>query len=68
VVPGFVDEGAVLEMGRAVSGARRFVFQQFVSGDTLDPGFRDVEPFGKSVIEGFGELMAGFVDEVVLRV
>lgn len=68
VVPGFVDEGAVLEMGRAVSGARRFVFQQFVPGDTLDPGFRDVEPFSKSVIEGFGELMAGFVDEVVLRV
>ena len=30
VVPGFVDEGAVLDMGRAVSGARRFVFQQFV--------------------------------------
>ena len=68
VVPGFVDEGAVLEMGRAVSGARRFVFQQFVPGDTLDPGFRDVEPFSVSVIEGFGELMESFVDEVVLRV
>lgn len=68
VVPGFVDEGAVLEMGRAVSGARRFVFQQFVSGDTLDPGFRDVKPFSKGVIEGFGELMESYVDEVVLRV
>jgi pyruvate formate lyase activating enzyme len=68
VVPGFVDEGAVLEMGRAVSGARRFVFQQFVSGDTLDPGFRGVSPFGVGVIEGFGELMESFVDEVVLRV
>jgi len=68
VVPGFVDEGAVLEMGRAVSGARRFVFQQFVPGDTLDPGFRGVEPFSKSVIEGFGELMESSVDEVVLRV
>jgi len=68
VVPGFVDEGAVLEMGRAVSGARRFVFQQFVPGDTLDSGFRGVEPFSVGVIEGFGELMEDFVDEVVLRV
>ncbi len=67
-VPGFVDEGAVLEMGRAVSGAGRFVFQQFVPGDTLDPGFRDVKPFSVGVIEGFGELMEGFVSEVVLRV
>ena len=68
VVPGFVDEGAVLRMGRAVSGAARFVFQQFVPGDTLDPGFRGVEPFSVGVIEGFGELMASFVGEVVLRV
>jgi pyruvate formate lyase activating enzyme len=68
VVPGFVDKGAVLEMGRAVSGARRFVFQQFVPGDTLDPGFRGVEPFSVDVIEGFGELIASFVDEVVLRI
>ena len=67
-VPGFVDEGAILEMGRAVSGARRFVFQQFVPGDTLDPGFRDVTPFSVGVIEGFGELMESYVDEVVLRV
>ena len=68
VVPGFVNEGAVLEMGRAVSGAGLFVFQQFVPGDTLDPDFRGVEPFEVGVIEGFGELMENFVDEVVLRV
>ena len=68
VVPGFVNEGAVLEMGRAVSGARRFVFQQFVPSDTLDPGFRDVEPFSVDVIERFGELMEDYVNEVVLRV
>jgi pyruvate formate lyase activating enzyme len=67
-VPGFVDEGAILEMGRAVSGAGLFVFQQFVAGDTLDPGFRDVTPFSVGVIEGFGELMGSFVGEVVLRV
>ena len=68
VVPGFVGERTVLEMGRAVSGARRFVFQQFVPGDTLDPGFRDVEPFSVDVIERFGELMESYVNEVVLRV
>ncbi|MDP6457910.1 MAG: anaerobic ribonucleoside-triphosphate reductase activating protein [Candidatus Bathyarchaeota archaeon] len=68
VVPGLVDEGAVLEMGRAVSGARRFAFQQFVSGDTLDPGFREVKPFGRGVIKGFGELMESYVDEVILRI
>jgi pyruvate formate lyase activating enzyme len=68
VVPGFIGEETVLAMGRVVVGARRFVFQQFVHGDTLNPGFRSVEPYGINVIEGFGELIAGFVDEVVLRV
>jgi pyruvate formate lyase activating enzyme len=63
-----VDEATVVEIGRAVSGAGRFVFQQFVPGDTLDPGFRDVKPFSVDVISGFGELMESFVDEVVLRV
>jgi pyruvate formate lyase activating enzyme len=67
-VPGFVDEATVVEIGRAVSGAGRFVFQQFVPGDTLDPGFRDVNPFSVDVILGFGALMESFVDEVVLRV
>jgi pyruvate formate lyase activating enzyme len=68
VVPGFVDAESVSEMNRAVSGARRFVFQQFVPGDTLDPGFRGIEPFSMGVIEGFRKLMESFVDEVVLRV
>jgi len=68
VVPGFVDEETIPMMGEAIRGARRFAFQQFVPGDTLDPAFNSVRPYPRDRITRLAEIMEGYVDEVVLRV
>ncbi|MCW4020096.1 MAG: anaerobic ribonucleoside-triphosphate reductase activating protein [Candidatus Bathyarchaeota archaeon] len=68
VVPGVVNEEDVPKMGETVNGARCFVFQQFVPGETLDNRFNDVKPYPPRVIEGFAEIMKKYVTAVVLRI
>lgn len=67
VVPGFVDEDTVSEIGALVKGAKRFAFQQFVPGDTLDPAMRKVEPYPRERIEEMAEIMRRYVAEVLIR-
>ena len=68
VVPKIVEEDDVPKIGRLVKGAKRFVFQQFRSGDTLDKVFSDMEPYPESVILRFSRIMKKYVSEVILRI
>jgi pyruvate formate lyase activating enzyme len=68
VVPGFVDSSIITKMGEVVEGAKRFVFQQFVSGDTLDNAFNVVKPYSRDIIAHFADLINDYVDEVLLRI
>lgn len=68
VVPGFVNEDIVHRIGEMVEGARRFAFQQFIPGDTLDPAFNSKTPYTKEKISQFADIMTGYVEEVILRV
>ena len=67
-VPGVVDEEDVPKMGGLVRGARRFVFQQFLPGETLDKRFNDVKPYPTDVIVRFADIMKNYVSEVQLRI
>ena len=67
-VPGFVNEDVVHRIGEMVEGARRFAFQQFIHGDTLDPAFNSKTPYTKEKISQFADIMTGYVEEVILRV
>jgi len=67
-VPGFVNEETVHKMGEMVEGARRFAFQQFIPGDTLDPDFNSKTPYTKEKISQFADIMTSYVEEVILRV
>ncbi len=67
-VPNFVNKETVIAMGRVVSGAKRFAFQQFIPDDTLVSSFTRVSPYNVTMIRELGELIAGFVDEVILRI
>jgi len=67
-VPGFVNEDIVHRIGEMVEGARRFAFQQFIPGDTLDPSFNSKTPYTKEKISKFADIMASYVEEVSLRV
>jgi pyruvate formate lyase activating enzyme len=68
VVPGFVDEEDIRQMGEIVKGGRSFAFQQFIPDDTLDKTFRTVKPYAAEVVTHFADVMRQYVDEVVLRV
>ena len=68
VVPKIVEEDDVPKIGRLVKGAKRFVFQQFRPGDTLDKVFSDMEPYSESVILRFSRIMKKYVSEVILRI
>ena len=68
VVPGFVDEEDISKIGEIVKGGKRFAFQQFIPGDTLDKTFNNVKPYAAEVIAHFADVMKRYVDEVILRV
>jgi len=68
VVPGFVDEEDIPKMGQIVKGGKRFAFQQFIPGDTLDKTFSNVKPHSAEAIAKFADVMKQYVNEVVLRV
>jgi pyruvate formate lyase activating enzyme len=68
VVPGFVDAEIIPKIGELVKGGKRFAFQQFVPGDTLDKAFNGIKPYPPEVIAGFAENMKKYVAEIMLRV
>ncbi|RJS90712.1 anaerobic ribonucleoside-triphosphate reductase activating protein [Candidatus Bathyarchaeota archaeon] len=68
VVPGIVDEEDIPKIGRVVEGAKRFVFQQFRPGETLDKAFNNVKPYPEGLIVSFSKIMKKYVSEVILRI
>jgi hypothetical protein len=55
-------------MGELVKGAKRFIFQQFVPGDTLDKKYNDTKPYSVEIIKGFADIMRHYVVETTLRI
>lgn len=68
VVPGIVDEEDIPKIGELVKGAKRFAFQQFIPGDTLDKAYNNVKPYPTKKIVHFAEIMEKYVDNTILRV
>ena len=67
-VPTIVTEEDIPKMGETVKGARRFAFQQFVPGETLDETFNSLKPYPPEVISSFAKIMRNYVNEVILRI
>ena len=65
--PGLVGAEELSELGRYVSGGRIWVLQQFQPGPSLDPCWREKDPYPVETIRGFGDLIQPYVEEVVLR-
>ena len=62
------DKEDIPKIGEIVRGGKRFAFQQFVPGDTLDKTFNTVKPYATAVVASFADTMKKYVTEVVLRV
>jgi len=67
-VPEFVEESDIPKIGELVKGSKRFVFQQFIPGDTLEKTFNTVKPYTSMTITRFAGIMERYVDEVILRI
>lgn len=67
VVPGFVEDEDIIEIGELVKGAKNFVLQQFVPGDTLDKKFSSVKPYSPASIAGFAECLGKYAENVTVR-
>jgi len=58
------DLGRIAEQ---IQGARRFVIQNYVARDTIDPGFLKEAPYDSERLEEFQRMMAPSFDECVVR-
>ncbi len=67
-VPTIVTEEDIPKMGETIKGVKRFAFQQFVPGETLDKTLNSLKPYPPEVIGSFAETMKKYVDEVILRI
>jgi pyruvate formate lyase activating enzyme len=67
VVPGFVGEEDLIEIGELVKGVKSFVLQQFVPDDTLDKALNSLKPYSRESMAGFAESMKKYAENVMLR-
>ncbi len=67
VVPSLHDDKDIHDICRSIAGARRFVLQRFVSGNTLSPGLSTAIPPNPGSLRRLAESLRRFVDELVVR-
>jgi pyruvate formate lyase activating enzyme len=68
VVPDFVSAEDIPRIGEIAKGAKTFVLQQFVSGDTLDKNFKTVKPYPPETIAEFAEKLKNYAEKLILRI
>ena len=67
VVPGFVDQEDIHEIGEIIKGAKRYVLQQFKPTKAIDPDTLSIIPYTLVRLEDFREIIKDYVDEVIIR-
>lgn len=67
VVPTFVDEHAVQEIGKMIKGARTWAFQQFVNRVTFSADFTGLRPLVPAEVRALAVLGEPFVENVIVR-
>ncbi len=67
VVPALHRASDLLRVAEQIRGARRFVLQNYVPRDTLDPAFLNETPYDAERLEEFKKMMAPMFDECLIR-
>ncbi len=67
VVPEFVDQEDIHEIGEIIKGAKRYVLQQFKPTKAIDPDTLSIIPYTLERLEDFSEIIKDYVDEVIIR-
>ncbi|HLC46898.1 MAG TPA: anaerobic ribonucleoside-triphosphate reductase activating protein [Candidatus Nanoarchaeia archaeon] len=67
VVPGLVSREDVLKIARWISGAKKYVLQQYRNMHVLDESFSNVEPYGDNDLRELKASISGMVQRVELK-
>jgi pyruvate formate lyase activating enzyme len=67
VVPALHRASDLERVAEQVRGARRFVIQNYVPRDTIDPRFLDEAPYNSERLEEFKAMMEPMFDECMIR-
>jgi pyruvate formate lyase activating enzyme len=67
VVPGLLDEGDLIAMGKWLEGGHQFVLQQFRQGKCLDPLFDNLPPYPPEFLREQAEFLSRFFGECTVR-
>lgn len=67
VVPALHRASDLQRVAEQIEGARRFVLQNYVPRDTLDPAFLNETPYDVERLEEFKKMMAPMFDECLIR-
>lgn len=65
--PGIVEEKDFKLIGKLVQGAKKYYLQQFRPDVTYDNSFQKIKPFSQRALEGFRDVLKGYVEEVKIR-
>ncbi len=67
VVPGMLDADDVEAIARWLTGAPRYVLQQYRATHTLDPALASRAPYPATILEEMAERARPYVDDVTIR-
>ena len=67
VVPALHRASDLQRVAQQIKGARRFVIQNYVPRDTLDPAFLKETPYNAERLEEFKKMMEPMFDECLIR-
>ena len=67
VVPALHRASDLQRVAEQIKGARRFVIQNYVARDTLDPSYLDETPYNSERLEEFQKMMSPMFDECLIR-
>lgn len=67
VVPGLFDQDEIELIAEAISGARRYVLQQFKPGRCLDPAYNRREPYPDAYLRQLQARVSGHVSACLIR-
>jgi pyruvate formate lyase activating enzyme len=67
VVPGLLAEPDIVQIARAIGGARHYYLQQFVAQNTLDPEMLKLVPYPADQVHAMADLAGEWVESVGIR-
>jgi pyruvate formate lyase activating enzyme len=67
VVPALHRASDIARVAEQVKGARRFILQNYVARDPIDPTFLDEAPYNAERLEEFKSMMEPMFDECLIR-